>query len=39
MKILAGEQVTMVAKTGDFALVEYQELFGYVLLNYIKVCE
>lgn len=39
MKILAGEQVTMVAKTGDFALVEYQGLFGYVLLNYIKVCE
>ena len=39
MKILAGEQVTMVAKTGDFALVEYQKLFGYVLLNYIKVCE
>jgi len=38
MKILAGEQVTMVAKTGDFALVEYQELFGYVLLNYIKIC-
>lgn len=39
MKILAGEQVTMVAKTEDFALVEYQGLFGYVLLNYIKVCE
>lgn len=39
MKILAGEQVTMVAKTGDFALVEYQGLFGYVLRNYIKVCE
>lgn len=38
MKILAGEQVTVVAKTGDFALVEYQGLFGYVLLNYIKVC-
>ena len=36
--ILAGEQVTMVAKTGDFALVEYQGLSGYVLLNYIKIC-
>ena len=36
MKILTGEQVTMVAKTGDFALVEYQGLMGYVLLNYLK---
>ena len=36
MKILAGEQVTEVAKTGDFALVEYQGLMGYVLLNYLK---
>lgn len=35
-KILAGEQVTVVAKTGDFALVEYQGLMGYVLLNYLK---
>lgn len=38
-KILAGEQVTMVAKTGDFALVEYQGLFGYVLLSYIEQAE
>jgi len=36
IKILAGEQVTVVAKTGDFALVEYQGLMGYVLLNYLK---
>ena len=36
MKILTGEQVTVVAKTGDFALVEYQGLMGYVLLNYLK---
>ena len=35
-KILAGEQVTMVAKTGEFALVEYQGLIGYVLLSYIE---
>ena len=35
-KILAGEQVTVVAKTGDFALVEYQGLMGYVLLNYLN---
>lgn len=37
MKILAGEQVTIVAKTGDFALVEYDGLFGYVLYRYLKL--
>lgn len=36
IKILAGEQVTMVAKTGDFALVEYDGLFGYVLFSYLR---
>ena len=35
-KILAGEQFEVVAKSGEFALVEYQGLYGYVLRNDIK---
>lgn len=36
-KIPAGEQVIMVAKTGDFALIEYEELFGYVPYSYLRL--
>lgn len=35
-KILAGEQFEVVAIYGDFARIEYNELSGYVLLNYIQ---
>lgn len=35
-KIPAGEQFLVVAISGDFALIEYRQLFGYVLLSYIR---
>lgn len=35
-RIPAGDQITVVARAGDFALVEYGQLFGYVLNDYIK---
>lgn len=35
-KILVGEQFQVVAKCGDFALIEYQDLYGYVLYSYIQ---
>lgn len=35
-KILAGEQFRVVATHGDFALVEYRHLSGYVLRSYIQ---
>lgn len=38
-KILAGEQFEVVAYYGDFALIEYNDLFGFVLLGYIRVLE
>lgn len=34
--IPAGEEFQVVAKCGDFALIEYQNLFGYVLTGYIQ---
>lgn len=34
--ILAGEQFRIVARHGDFTLVEYQHLTGYVLSSYIQ---
>lgn len=34
--IPAGEQFEVVAECGEFALVEYQDLFGYVLFGYIQ---
>ena len=36
LKIPAGDQVKVVAKYGDFAFVEYQGLFGYVLQGYLS---
>ncbi|MBQ3504071.1 MAG: SH3 domain-containing protein [Oscillospiraceae bacterium] len=35
-KILVGEQFVVVAECGDFAVVEYQNLYGYVLRSYIQ---
>ena len=35
-KILSGERIRMVANYGDFALVEYNDLIGYVLTDYIQ---
>lgn len=35
-KILVGEQFEVVARCGDFALIEYQDLCGYVLFSYIQ---
>lgn len=35
-KISAGEQFCVVAHSGDFALIEYRELTGYVLRSYIR---
>lgn len=35
-RIPVGDQFKVLANYGDFALVEYSDLFGYVLRNYIK---
>ena len=35
-KIPAGEQFLLVATHGDFALIEFNDLFGYVLRGYIQ---
>jgi len=35
-KILVGEQFLVVAECGDFAVVEYENLVGYVLRSYIQ---
>lgn len=35
-KIPANERFSVVAKYGDFALIEYQNVFGYVLQTYIS---
>lgn len=37
-RIFAGEQFIAVANSGEFTLIEYQGLFGYVLSDYIKPC-
>ena len=34
--IPAGEEFQVVARCGDFALAEYQDLLGYVLTGYIQ---
>ncbi len=36
-KILVGEQFRVVAQSGDFALIEYNGLWGYVLRKYIQL--
>ena len=36
VKIPAGETFTVYAKHGDFAWIEYREVFGYVLMDYIQ---
>ena len=35
-KIPAGGEFLVVARSGDFALVEYQDLVGYVLADYTQ---